>query len=76
MRYLKILIIGLLLTLPVLATADVEDLPGSAVWYFHIDLEQMREDGPGRASIRGSRTRHFPISGKRPAWIWTVNWIA
>ncbi|MCO4811926.1 MAG: hypothetical protein KC572_10010 [Gammaproteobacteria bacterium] len=48
MRYLKILIIGLLLTLPVLATADVEDLPGSAVWYFHIDLEQMREDGPGQ----------------------------
>jgi len=48
MRYLKILIVGLLLTLPVLATADMEDLPGSAVWYFHIDLEQMRKDGPGQ----------------------------
>lgn len=49
MRYLKILLVGLLLTLPVLATADVEDLPGSAVWYFHMDLEQMRKDGPGQS---------------------------
>ena len=48
MRFLKILVAGLLLSLPVLATADVEDLPGSAVWYFHIDLEQMRKDGPGQ----------------------------
>jgi len=48
MRFLKFLIVGLLLSLPVLATADVEDLPGSAVWYFHIDLEQMRKDGPGQ----------------------------
>ena len=48
MRFLKILAAGLLLSLPVLATADVEDLPGSAVWYFHIDLEQMRKDGPGQ----------------------------
>lgn len=48
MRFLKFLLVGLLLSLPVLATADVEDLPGSAVWYFHIDLEQMRKDGPGQ----------------------------
>jgi len=32
----------------VLAIADTDDLPGSAVWYFHIDLEQMRKDGPGQ----------------------------
>jgi len=48
MRFLKILVVGLLLTVPVLATADTENLPESAVWYFHIDLEQMRKDGPGQ----------------------------
>jgi hypothetical protein len=48
MRFLKILVIGLLLAVPVIATADVEDLPDSAVWYFHIDLEQMRKAGPGQ----------------------------
>jgi hypothetical protein len=48
MRYLKLFVVGLLLSMPVLATADAEDLPGSAVWYFHIDLEQMRKDGPGQ----------------------------
>ena len=48
MRYLKILVIGLLLVVPVMATADAEGVPDSAVWYFHIDLEQMRADGPGQ----------------------------
>lgn len=49
MRYLKILLVGLLLVAPVLATADAEGVPDSAVWYFHIDLEQMRSDGPGQS---------------------------
>ena len=48
MRYLKILIIGLLLVAPGLAAAKSNDIPGSAVWYFHIDLAQMRADGPGK----------------------------
>jgi len=48
MRYLKILIIGLLLVAPGLAAAKTADVPGSAVWYFHIDLAQMRDDGPGQ----------------------------
>ena len=48
MRYLRILVIGLLLVVPVMATADAEGVPDSAVWYFHIDLEQMRADGPGQ----------------------------
>jgi hypothetical protein len=48
MRYLKILIVGLLLVLPGLAAAKTADVPGSAVWYFHIDLAQMRADGPGK----------------------------
>ncbi len=49
MRYLKILIIGLLLVAPGLAAAKTEDIPGSAVWYFHIDLAQMRDEGPGQS---------------------------
>jgi len=48
MRYLKILIIGLLLVAPGIAAARSADVPGSAVWYFHVDLAQMRDDGPGR----------------------------
>ena len=48
MRYLKILIVGLLLAVPGLAAADSDDIPGSAVWYFHIDLAQMRAEGPGK----------------------------
>ena len=48
MRYLKILIIGLLLVAPGLAAAKAADIPGSAVWYFHIDLAQMRDEGPGQ----------------------------
>lgn len=49
MRYLKILIIGLLLVAPGIAAAKAADVPGSAVWYFHIDLAQMRDDGPGQS---------------------------
>jgi len=49
MRYLKILIIGLLLVAPGLAAAKATDVPGSAVWYFHVDLAEMRDDGPGRS---------------------------
>ena len=48
MRYLKILIVGLLLAVPTVAAAASDDIPESAVWYFHLDLEQMREEGPGR----------------------------
>ena len=48
MRYLKILIIGLLLVAPGLAAARSADIPESAVWYFHIDLAQMRDEGPGQ----------------------------
>jgi len=49
MRYLKILIIVLLLVAPGIAAAKAADVPGSAVWYFHIDLAQMRDDGPGQS---------------------------
>ena len=47
MRYLKILVVGLLLAVPALAIADAEGVPGDANWYFYVDLEQMRAGGPG-----------------------------
>lgn len=50
MRYLKILIVGLLLAVPGLAAAaNSDDIPGSAVWYLHVDLAQMRAEGPGKS---------------------------
>ena len=49
MRNFKIFVVGFLLVFPVLAMADARDVPGEASWYFYVDLEQMRSDGPGKA---------------------------
>jgi hypothetical protein len=48
MRNLKILIIGLMLSFPGLVAADASDIPGAATWYFHFDLEQMRNADAGK----------------------------
>jgi len=48
MRNLKLLLASLLLVLPVLAAADARDVPGSATWYLHVDLQQMQSDDAGR----------------------------
>ncbi len=48
MRTLKILIIGLLLAIPGLATADASDIPGAATWYLHIDLKKMQSEEAGK----------------------------
>jgi len=49
MRKFKLVVIGLLLTIPGLVGAGVKDLPGSTNWYFFVDVEQMRSEGPGKA---------------------------
>ena len=49
MRILKVFVIGLLLGFPVLAHADANDVPESATWYFHVDLEQMKSEEAGKA---------------------------
>lgn len=49
MRISKLLIVGLLLAIPGLATADASDIPGASTWYFHVDLEAMRSDEVGKA---------------------------
>jgi len=48
MRSLKILIVGLLLAAPGLATADLGDIPGGTTWYLHVDFEQMRSESAGK----------------------------
>jgi len=48
MRYLKIFVVGLLLAIPALATAAASNIPGTATWYFHIDLAEMRSADAGK----------------------------
>ena len=48
MRTLKSFLVLLVLALPSLATADARDVPGTADWYFFVDIDQMRSGGPGQ----------------------------
>ena len=48
MRNLKILLAALLLTIPGLAVAAASDIPGTATWYFHIDLAEMKSADAGK----------------------------
>ncbi len=47
MRTLKFLVVILLLAMPAIVHADATDVPGSAVWYFHVDLDAMKAEGAG-----------------------------
>jgi hypothetical protein len=48
MRILKILIVGLSLAAPGLATADLGAIPGDTTWYLHVDFDQMRSESAGK----------------------------
>ena len=48
MRLFKILAVLALLAVPVVAAAANANVPESAVWYFHVDFEEMRSEGPGK----------------------------
>jgi len=48
MRILKILIVGLLLAAPGLATADLGAIPGGTTWYLHVDFDKMRSESAGK----------------------------
>ena len=48
MRILNVLIVGLLLSIPGTAAAAASNIPGSATWYFHIDLAEMRSADAGK----------------------------
>ena len=49
MRYFKFLIVLLGLAAPALAHADASDIPASATWYFHADIDAMRDGKASRA---------------------------
>lgn len=49
MRLLKLLCVTVLLAMPAVSMADARDVPGTAEWYLHIDLEKMRSEEAGRA---------------------------
>lgn len=49
MRFTKLIMAGLLLSMPALALADAGDVPGSATWYLHLDLKQMKTAEAGQA---------------------------
>jgi hypothetical protein len=48
MRILKILIVGLSLATPGLATADLGAIPGDTTWYLHVDFDQMKSESAGK----------------------------
>ena len=48
MRLFKTLAVLTLLAVSAAAAASNASVPDSAVWYFHIDLEEMRNEGPGK----------------------------
>jgi hypothetical protein len=49
MRYFKFLIVLFGLVVPALAHADAADIPASATWYFHADIDAMRGGKASRA---------------------------
>ena len=49
MRFTKLIVAGLLLSMSALAAAGVSDVPGSATWYLHVDLKQMKTAEAGQA---------------------------
>jgi hypothetical protein len=49
MRYFKFLIVLFGLAVPALAHADAADIPASATWYFHADIDAMRGGKASRA---------------------------
>ena len=48
MRTLNVLIVALLLTTPGTVVAAASNIPGTATWYFHIDLAEMKSADAGK----------------------------
>ena len=48
MRIFRILCVAMMLAAPVAAVADASSVPGSADWYLHVDLQQMKAQEAGR----------------------------
>jgi hypothetical protein len=48
MRILRVVIIGLFIFAPSLATAGLSAIPGGTTWYLHVDFERMRSESAGK----------------------------
>ena len=48
MRTLNVLVVALLLTTPGTVVAAASNIPGTATWYFHIDLAEMKSADAGK----------------------------
>ncbi|MEJ2274914.1 MAG: hypothetical protein P8Y01_10140, partial [Woeseiaceae bacterium] len=59
MRILKILCVAIMLAAPVAAVADVNTVPGSAEWYLHVDLQQMKVEEAGKPVYEWLRDEVF-----------------
>lgn len=59
MRIFKILAVLALIAMPAAACAANASVPDSAVWYFHVDLTEMRADGPGQGVYSWLRDEAF-----------------
>ena len=49
MRFLAVVLLLAMLAIPAMVHADATDVPGSAVWYFHVDFEAMQADQAGQS---------------------------
>jgi hypothetical protein len=52
LKFAALIIAGLWLAIPGQAVADARDVPGSATWYLHVDLDRMRKTEAGKAVHR------------------------
>ena len=48
MKLITTLLVTVVLTVPALAGAAVETIPGASSWYFHADLDEMRNSDAGK----------------------------
>ena len=59
MRILKVLLVAILLAAPIMSAAGPKDIPGSADWYLHVDLKQMKSEEAGKPVFEWLRDEAF-----------------
>jgi hypothetical protein len=59
MRVLKVLLVAVLLAAPMMSAAGPNDIPGSAEWYLHVDLKQMKSEEAGKPVYEWLRDEAF-----------------
>ena len=48
MRIFKVFCVAVMLAAPVVAVAGANDIPGTADWYLHVDLQRMKSEEAGK----------------------------